>query len=451
MAERLVVIGGDAGGMTAATNARRMRNDLEIVAFERSTRVSYSACGIPYLVSGEVAEVDALVARTPREFREANRIDVRIEHEVVGIDLDRGQVEVHDQPHGRTFRIGFDHLLIGTGARPVRPDLPGIDDELVIGVQTLDDGVRLLAQAERSRCQRVVVVGGGYIGLEMAEAFVMWGAEVTLVDGGPHLMRTLDPDMAALVTKALERHSIEVRTGVTVTGFEPGAVHTADGRIPADLVVLGLGVTPNTELAEAAGIALGARGSIKVDRRQATSHERVWAAGDCAESFHLVSQRPVHVALGTVANRQGRVAGINIGGGYATFPGVVGTAITKVCSTEVARTGLTELEAARDGFRAIGTVIESTTRAGYVPDTAPITVKLVTEVGTGRLLGGQIVGGAGAAKRIDTLAMAVTAGITADELINVDLSYAPPFSPVWDPLATAARVAAAQVAATPAP
>jgi len=271
---------------------------------------------------------------------------------------------------------------------------------------------------------------------------VMWGAEVTLVDSNPHVMRTLDPDMAVLVEAALERHSIEVRTGVTVTGFEPGSVHTTDGPIPADLVVLGLGVTPNSDLAVAAGIELGARGSISVNRRQQTSVEGVWAAGDCAESFHLVSRRGVHVALGTVANRQGRVAGINIGGGYATFPGVVGTAITKVCSTEVARTGLTELEAARDGFRAVAATIESTTRAGYFPGSAPITVKLVVEVGSGRLLGGQIVGGDGAAKRIDTLAVAITAGMSAEDLVDADLSYAPPFSPVWDPLATAARVGA---------
>jgi NADPH-dependent 2,4-dienoyl-CoA reductase/sulfur reductase-like enzyme len=445
MAERLVVIGGDAGGMTAATNARRLRSDLEIVAFERGTRTSYSACGIPYLVSGEVDQLDSLVVRTPRELRETNRIDVRVGHEVMGIDLDRRQVEVFDMGHDRTFRIGFDHLLIGTGSRPKMPDLPGADGEQVRGVQTLEDAEALLAFAEKSRCQRVVVVGGGYIGLEMAEAFVMWGADVTLVDSNPHVMRTLDPDMAVLVEAALERHSIEVRTGLRVTAFEPGTVHTADGPVPADLVVLGLGVRPNSELAGAAGIDLGVRGAIKVDRRQRASVDGVWAAGDCAESFHLISQRPVHVALGTVANRQGRVAGINIGGGYATFPGVVGSAITKVCSTEVARTGLTELEAARDGFRAVAATIESTTRAGYLPGAQAMTVKLVVEVGTGRLLGGQIVGGEGSAKRIDTLAVAVTAGLTAEELLVADLAYAPPFSPVWDPLATAARVAASLV------
>ena len=445
MAERLVVIGGDAGGMTAATNARRLCADLEIVAFEKGTRVSFSACGIPYLVSGEVEPLDALVSRTQREFRDADRIDVRIQHEVLAIDADRRQVEVRDHGHGRTFRIGFDHLVIGTGARPTRPDLPGIDSEAVLGVQNLDDAAALLAYAEQSRCQQVVVVGGGYIGLEMAEAFVMWGAKVTLVDASPHVMRTLDPDMAALVAAALDRHSIEVRSGLAITGFEPGAVHTADGPIPADLVVLGMGVTPNSQLAEAAGLELGQRGAIRVDRRQETSVEGIWAAGDCAESFHLVSGRHVHVALGTVANRQGRVAGINIGGGYATFPGVVGSAMTKVCSTEVARTGLTETEAARDGFRAVAGRIESTTRAGYYPGAAPIAVKVVAEKGTGRLLGGQIVGGEGSAKRIDVLATAITAGMTVDEMINLDLAYAPPYSPVWDPVVTAARVAARAV------
>jgi NADPH-dependent 2,4-dienoyl-CoA reductase/sulfur reductase-like enzyme len=446
VAERLVVIGGDAAGMATAMNARRQRADLEIVAFERGTRTSYSACGIPYLVSGEVEPLDALVARTPREFREAHRIDVRVQHEVTDVDLDRRQVEVHDLGHGRTFRISFDHLLIGTGARPTRPDLPGIDGEGILGVQTLDDAAALLAYAEQSRCQRVVVVGAGYIGLEMAEAFVMWGAEVTLVDASPEVMRTLDPDMAALVHAALERHSIQVRTGVAVTGFAPGAVHTADGPIPTDLVVLGLGVTPNAQLAEAAGLELGVRGAIRVDRRQQTSVEGIWAAGDCAESHHLVSERPVHVALGTVANHQGRVAGINIAGGYARFPGVVGTAITKVCSTEVARTGLTEVEAARDGFQVVAATIETTTRAGYHPAAAPITVKLVAEVGSGRVLGGQIVGGDGSAKRIDTLATAITARMTVEDVINLDLAYAPPFSPVWDPVATAARVAARQLA-----
>ena len=441
MAERLVVIGGDAGGMTAATNARRLRPDLEIVAFERGRRVSFSACGIPYHVAGEVEDIESLVVRTPREFRESMRIDVRTEHEVVEIDTDRRQVEVRDLARDRSFRIGFEHLVIATGARPIRPDLPGIDGEGIFGIQTLDDAERLLAYAEEVRCQRVVVVGGGYIGLEMAEAFVMWGAEVTLVDSAPQVMRTLDPDMAAIVAKALERLSIDVRTGVDVTGFEPGGVHTVHGHLPADLVVLGMGVEPESTLAGAAGIELGVRGAVRVDRQQRTSLDGAYAAGDCAESFHQVSQRRVHVALGTIANRQGRVAGINIGGGYATFPGVAGTAIVRVCGTEVARTGLNEAEADQAGFDATSTTVEATTHAGYMPSSEPMTVKLISERGTGRVLGGQIVGGSGSAIRIDTLAVAITAGMTVEELTNLDLAYAPPFSSVWDPIANAGRVA----------
>ncbi len=426
--------------MAAASNARRLRGDLEIVAFERGSRTSYSACGIPYLVAGEIDDVDTLVARSPREFRESQRIDVRTEHEVVAVDTERRQVEVRDLNRDRNFRIGFDHLVIATGARPIRPDLPGIDHESVFGVQTLDDAERLLAYADACRCQRVVVVGGGYIGLEMAEAFMMWGAEVAIVDSGPQLMRTLDADMAALVEQAVKRLSIDVRTGVAVNGFEPGHVLTDQGNLVADLVVLGMGVEPESTLAEAAGLELGVRGAVRVNRRQQTSVEGIWAAGDCAESFHVISQRPVHVALGTVANRAGRVAGINIGGGYATFAGVAGTAVTRICGTEVGRTGLTRFEAERDGFEVVTTTIESTTQARYMAEAAPVTVKLVTEAGTGRLLGGQIVGGRGAGLRIDTLATAITAGFTIDDVVNLDLAYAPPFSPLWDPIATAARV-----------
>jgi len=428
--------------MTAATNARRLRPDLEIVAFERGHRVSYSACGIPYHVSGEVEELDALVVRTPREFRDSLRIDVRTEHEVVAIDPDRRQVEVLDVARERSFRIGFEHLVVATGARPIRPDLPGIDGPNIFGVQTLDDAERLVAYADEVRCQRVTVVGGGYIGLEMAEAFVMWGAQVTLVDSAPQVMRTLDADMATRVEAALERLSIDVRTGVDVIGFEPGSVHTSQGRVDADLVVLGMGVEPETTLAAGAGLDLGVRGAVRVDRRQLTSLEGVYAAGDCAESFHVVSRRPVHVALGTVANKHGRVAGINIGGGYATFPGVAGTAITRVCGLEVARTGLNEAEAGRAGFVASSTTIEASTKAGYLPSAEPMVVRLVVEQGTGRVLGGQIVGGAGAAMRIDVVAAAVTTRMTVDDVVGLDLAYAPPFSSVWDPIATAGRVAA---------
>ena len=441
MPERLVVIGGDAGGMAAASQARRRRADLEIVALEKGRWTSYSACGIPYVVGGEVGSLDELVARSPQEFRDRFRIDARTEHEAMSVDLDKRVIEVRDHNHNRTYRLPFDVLHFGTGAVPMRPPLSGIDLPFVRGVQTLEDADHLLSRVSRSDVGTVVVVGGGYIGLEMAEAFVRRGCKVTVVDRSPEVMGTLDPDMGAMVSEAMRGEGIEVRCGVTVTGFEEGYVLMGEEAIPADLVVLGLGAAPNSKLAAEAGVATGVKGAVVVDRRQRTSIDGVWAAGDCCESFHLVAQRPVHVALGTVANKQGRVAGINLGGGYATFPGIVGTAITKLCSLEVARTGLTEKEAVAAGFGYEVVKIESTTRAGYFPGAAVITVKLIVEQRSGRLLGGQIVGREGAAKRIDILATAITAQMTVEEMTALDLSYAPPFAPVWDPVLVAARKA----------
>jgi NADPH-dependent 2,4-dienoyl-CoA reductase/sulfur reductase-like enzyme len=442
---RLLVIGANAAGMSAAAQARRRDPSLDIVALEKGVHTSYSACGIPYVVGGGVDDLEELVVRTPEQFREAG-IEVRISHEAVSIDLDAGRVEAFDRAGNRSVTLGFDELMLATGARPRRPDLPGIELPSVQGVQTLDDGAALLQAVDASRCRNVVVVGGGYIGLEMAEAFVERGASVVLVEGADQVMSTLDPDMAAMVEDAMRRFGVDVRVGVGVEGFEDGKVHTAAGELPADLVVLGMGAEPNVGLARDAGVELGPSGAIAVDRRQRTRSEHVWSAGDCTESFHRVSQRPVHIALGTIANRQGRVAGINIGGGYATFPGVVGTAVTKICATQVARTGLNEREAAAAGFETVVATIESTNHAGYYPDARPLKVKLVAERDTGRVLGAQIVGEQGAAKRIDVIAAIVTAGLTVTEMIDLDLGYAPPFSPVWDPVAVAARKAAGALA-----
>ena len=446
MADRLVVVGGDGAGMSAAMQARRRRPYLEIVALEKTGWTSYSACGIPYVVGGEVASLGDLVARSPQEFRDKHRIDVRLHHEVLSIDATSRRLEVRDHQRQRTISMDYDQLHIATGARPTRPELPGIDLDHVRGVQTLDDARVLLDHARTSHCRSVMVVGGGYIGLEMAEAFVRWGAAVTLVEGSDQLMRTLDADVAEQLVAPMEGEGITVRLATKVAGFEPGRV-LVEGADPidADLVVLGLGVTPNAELAAEAGAVTGARGALAVDRRQRTNLDGVYAAGDCCESHHLVSGRNVHVALGTVANKQGRVAGINLGGGYATFAGVVGTAITKICALEVARTGLTVAEAERDGFEVGHTTIRSTTHAGYMSDAEPMTVKMVAERGSGRLLGAQIVGGSGSAKRIDTVATALHGRLRLDEVVDLDLAYAPPFSSVWDPIAVAARALASEL------
>jgi NADPH-dependent 2,4-dienoyl-CoA reductase/sulfur reductase-like enzyme len=439
MTRRLAVIGGDAGGMAAAAQARRTDPSLEIVAFEKSEWTSYSACGIPYAVSGLIHSVDDLVVRTPQEHRDRSRIDVRTRHEVESIDVDKGRLEVRDHGHSRSIQVPFDLLLLGMGARPIVPEVPGVDLPEVHGVQNLADAAALLRRAEESACKNVVVVGAGYIGLEMAEAFVARGARVSVIERSPHVMRTLDGDMAIPIEAAMRRIGIDLRLGVELVEIVPGLVHTSTGPLLADVVVLGLGVEPNSSLAGDAGIQLGVRDAVHVDRRQQTSAPGIYAAGDCAEAWHLVSQRPVHVALGTVANKQGRVAGVNLGGGYARFPGVVGTAITKVCGTEVARTGLTEDEATTAGFEFVSATIESTTTAGYLSDAPPITVKALAEKGTGRLLGAQIVGGKGAGKRIDVIATALHSGLDAQQVFDLDLAYAPPFGPLWDPVAVVAK------------
>lgn len=441
MSQRLVVIGGDAAGMATASQVRRMRPDVEIVALEMGSRTSYAACGIPYHVAGMVPDVENLVARTPEEFRSRQNIDVRLRSEVTGIDVAGGSVEVRDLDAGTSYTLGYDDLCIGTGAKAVRPPIPGIDADWVHIVKTLDDSVALLARASDADVNRVVVVGGGYIGLEMAEAFVAWGAEVTVVDGADQVMSTLDPDMAELVRDAMVGHGIEVRLGAGVVGFEDHKVVLADGELAADVVVLGMGVVPNTALAADAGITLGHRGAIAVDARQATSAANIWAAGDCATSRHILTGEDIHVALGTVANRQARVAGVNIAGGDATFGGVVGTAITRVCTTEIARTGLSEAECEAAGMEFVVGKVESRTRAHYYPGAAPMTVKVLAAPGTGRLLGCQIVGGEGAGKRIDTMATAITAGFGVRDMVDLDLAYAPPFSPVWDPVVLASRQA----------
>jgi NADPH-dependent 2,4-dienoyl-CoA reductase/sulfur reductase-like enzyme len=441
VAERLVVVGGDAAGMTAASVARRARPDLEIVVLERGVHTSYAACGIPFLVGGEIPDLDDLVVRTPDVFRAKQDIDVRTGHDVVAIDPDRRVAVAVEAGTGDRVEVGFDQLLLATGARPIEPPWPGLDLPHVQRARTLHDAEALATMAEGMGGRPVALVGGGYIGIEMAEAFTLRGSKVTLIDLSEHLLGNLDPDMAALVAAAAEHEGVELRLGHHVTAIQPDRVVTREGDVPAELVVVGVGVVPNGEVAATAGIELGVRGSVVVDERQRTSLDGAFAAGDCAQSIHRVSGQPVWVPLGTVANKHGRVAGLNLAGIDATFPGVLGTAITKFCDTEIARTGLSADQATAAGLDPVGTTIESSTRAGYYPGAGPITVKLVHERGSHRLLGGQIVGAAGAGKRIDTIATAVWAGLTVDELLDVDLAYAPPFSPVWDPVLMAARQA----------
>jgi NADPH-dependent 2,4-dienoyl-CoA reductase/sulfur reductase-like enzyme len=447
MGRRVIVIGGDAAGGSAASQAKKRQPDLDVVMFERGRATSYSACGIPYWISGVVGSEAALIARTPEQHR-ARGIDVRMRTEVTGIDLDRREVSWRELDGGGEGREPFDELIYAVGSVPMRPPVPGIDAHGVYGVQILDDGVALRAELDSGRVRAVVVVGGGYIGLEIAEACRVRGLKVTVVDRSPTPVGTFDPDVGKFIADAVRGEGIELLLSEEVVAVDVDtdgrarAVVTAAGReLPADLVVLGLGVRPNIRLAQEAGIPLGTSGGIAVDARMQTQVEGVWAAGDCVESRHRLSGQRMVVALGTHANKQGRVAGINIGGGYATFPGVIGTAITKVCDLEVARTGLSSDEAGDAGYSFVTASVDSTTKAGYFPGSRPIRVKMIAERRSGRLLGAQVVGREAAAKRIDALAICIWNEMTVDQILSLDLAYAPPFAPVWDPVLIAARKA----------
>ena len=367
-------------------------------------------------------------------------------HEVTLVDPLNQQVLVKDLNSSVERWEHFDQLLFATGARPLRPPLEGIDSRNIFDVHNLVSGSQLKRLIDEQRPKTAVIVGGGYIGLEMAEALHMRGLKITMIQRSAQVMPTLDPDMGELLGQALRAEGIDLHVNETVQGFVQKdslavAVITNNQTIPADLIILGLGVVPNSELARDAGIPLGPKESIKVNELQQTEIANIWAAGDCAQSYHLVSRRPVYVALGTVANKQGRIAGINLGGRYATFPGVVGTAITKFMDTECARTGLSEKEIKALGLQYSTGLIEGYTLPRYYPGSSPISVKVLAEKGSARLLGVQIVGGKGSAKRIDTAATALHAGFSLEDLLYLDLSYAPPFAGVWDPIVIAARMA----------
>lgn len=450
---RLVVIGGVAAGTSAAGRAKRLDPSLEVIVYERGDETSYAACGLPYLVGGERIDADDLIARTPDEHRRAG-LDVRMAHEVVSIDPDARSVEVRDLAGERTFTEGFDELLIATGAIPIRPPLDGIETPGILGIRSIPDAATIDAIISERAPERGVVVGGGYIGIEMAEAFIERGLAVTMIEMRDAPMATLDADMGGRVADAIRDLGVDLRLGTSVDGFSSDGdwvrtVATDNGELQADLVMMGLGMRPSVDLAEDAGVAIGPSGAIATDARMATRTDGVWAAGDCVESLHRVSHRPVSIALGTHANKQGRVAGTNIAGGTARFPGVVGTAVTRVGSTEIARTGLNDTEAHQAGFATVTATAEGQTRAGYYPGANDLAVKIVAEQSTGRMLGAQIVGGPESGKRIDVLALAVWNEMGAEEFSMLDLSYAPPVAPVWETSMIAARLAGQAAAAAP--
>jgi NADPH-dependent 2,4-dienoyl-CoA reductase/sulfur reductase-like enzyme len=447
MNERLVVIGGCAAGMSAASKARRVNPGLEIVVYERTGFVSYGECGLPYYVSGLVDDHNKLVTRTREQFAKQN-IEVHLHYEVTEIDSKNRRLRVTNLDNGENWHEDYHKLVIATGGRPAL--LPGFslgDLSSVFVVRALEDGIAIREFIQRESPKRAVIVGAGYIGLEMAESFHVLGLESTVIGRPPQVLKLFDPDVAKLVQEEMERKGIRLSLGDEVKALEGDAqgrvrrVISSKGSFEADLVLLALGVRPNVALAKEAGVALGETGAIATDPQMRTNLPDVFAAGDCAEAYHLVTGRGAYIPLGTTANKQGRVAGTNVGGGHAEFSGVVGTAITRVFDLYAALTGLSEKWARALGYAVESTTIKASSRAHYYPGGRPMHVKLVVEEGSGRLLGGQIVGGEGAGPRINVLATALHQEMNVEELSRLDLAYVPPMAPVWDPLLVAANVA----------
>lgn len=476
MAERIVIIGGVAAGMSAAAKARRLNHKAEIVVYEKSGYVSYGACGFPYFIKGEIPGIEKLLARTTEQLIQ-DGIQVYTRHEVVAIHPTNRCLEVVDTGSGREFSDRWDSLILATGGHILRPQIPGSSLAGIFGLRTVEDALAIKAWIETRRPRRVVILGAGYIGVEMAEALRAHGLGVTIVEAQAQVLPGLDADMAGFAQAALERNGVDVVLNAGVTSFigeslvrditarvigrlagsagpevqaltgDPTAglrVREAVlgfGTLPADMVILGMGGRPNTALASQAGIALGTTGAVAVDNQQRTNIPGIWAAGAMAETYHRLLDRPIYMPTAPVANKQGRVAGTNAAGGQATFPGIFGTAVVKVFDLTVAQTGLTEKQAMRAGFQANSATITSSSRAAYMPDSVPVHVKLVYEAGSQRVLGAQMAGDASVAKRVDVISAALQAGWDIATLSELDLSYSPPYAPVWDPVLTAANIA----------
>jgi len=442
MSDTFVVIGGDAAGMSAASKAKRETPELDVVVFEKGEWVSYAACGMPYYVKGDVDDLDDLVQVTPDAFRDERDIDLRTGHEVVGIDPEAETVTVDGG--AEPFEQPYDRLLVATGASAIEPPFDGMGLDGVFTIHDMNEADAIEAYVTEHAPETAAVVGGGYVGIEMAEALAARGADVHLYEMLPHVLQPFGEVVAERVEDHLRERGVHLHLETAVSGFtgDDGVqrVHLEDGSEPADVAIVGVGVEPNVDLAADAGIELGPTGAIATDEYGRTNYENVFAAGDCAEARHVVTGGPEHVPLALTANRAGRAIGQTVTGSPTEVGDIAGTAIVKAFDLGAARTGIVDEERAREaGFDPASVTISAPTRAHYYPGGAELTVTLFADRTTGRLLGGSVVGREGV-KRIDTIATALHAEFAVADLQNADLAYAPPFSPVWDPVATAAKV-----------
>ncbi|MGN0450397.1 MAG: CoA-disulfide reductase [Ruminococcus sp.] len=436
---KVVIVGGVAGGATAATRIRRLDEHAQITVFERSGYISYANCGLPYYIGEVIEDPEELTLQTPESFQTRFRINVKVKHEVIDIDVKRKTVTVRNLNTGEEFEEGYDKLILSPGAKPIRPDLPGIDSKRLFSLRTVEDTFRIRRFVEEQKPQRAVMVGGGFIGLEVAENLCELGVKVTVIQRGNQLLNTLDYDMATLVHSKLRSKGIDLKLGGNVVAFEEtetglNVLLENEQPIGTDMVLLAIGVSPENTLAKKAGMELGLKGAIAVNDKMETSVSDIYAVGDAVQIKHIVTGNDAVIALAGPANKQGRIAADNICGLDSHYKGSLGSSVIKLFDMTAASTGLTEKAANISGISYDKIVLSPASHAGYYPGAKTMTMKVVYEKETLKLLGAQIVGYDGVDKRIDVLATAISVGMKANGLKDLDLAYAPPYSSAKDPV-----------------
>ena len=436
---KVVIVGGVAGGATAAARIRRLDEQAEVIVFERSGYISYANCGLPYYIGGVIEDPEDLTLQTPESFWKRFRIQMKVRHEVTAIHPDRKTVSVRNLETGEDFEEAYDQLLLSPGAKPVWPELPGMGSERLFTLRTVEDTFRIKEFINQNRPKSAVMVGGGFIGLEMAENLRQLGMEVTIVQRSRQLMNPFDPDMAAFIHNEVRKHGVKLMLGHSLEGFREKnsglEVLLRDGvSVSADMVILAIGVTPESTLAKKAGLALGIKGSILVNDRMQTSAPDIYAVGDAVQVKHFVTGADSLIPLAGPANKQGRIAADNICGGDSRYLGSQGSSVIKVFDMTAATTGINEGSAKKAGLHVDKVILSPMSHAGYYPGGKMMTMKIIFEKETYRLLGAQIIGYEGVDKRIDVLATAIHAGLKGNQLKDLDLAYAPPYSSAKDPV-----------------
>lgn len=441
----IVIIGGVAAGAKAAAKARRLLPDAKIDIYTEDTHVSYSSCGLPYYVQGNFNDYKKLIVRTPEEFAQQN-VDVHLLNRVIKIIPKTQKILVKDLTNDVEFPVAYDKLVIATGAKPYIPDIKNVNMPNVYKVRMLEDGIAIKEAMQNAR--HVTIVGGGYIGIEMLESFVKNNIQTTLIEASSHVLSMLDSDIAELIIEYINEESndyAKLLTNDTVVSFEGKdkveEVITANGEhFATDMVIMCAGIRPTVDIAVEAGINLGKTGAIKVNSRMETNIENIYACGDCIEETNVITHRQVWLPLGTNANKEGRCAAVNLAGYTEDFEGVLGSTVTRYLNLTISTTGLTHKVAEEEGFDPVSIVVTKRDKAGYMPEVRNVTIKLTADKRTHKLLGGQAIGCGDADKRINTLSVGLLNGITVEEFLGADITYAPPFSTTIDPLLSATRL-----------